>query len=75
MVVEGTIVRTCRIGLFVDVHAEVLGLLPWRALRGLPKKYIQKGAALGNLEVSKASWGSPQKEKQKRSRLAKPPTP
>mmetsp|Transcript_38958 Transcript_38958/g.70926 ORF Transcript_38958/g.70926 Transcript_38958/m.70926 type:complete len:178 (+) Transcript_38958:56-589(+) len=53
MVVEGTIVRTCRIGLFVDVHAEVLGYLPWRALQGVPRKYIRKGEALGNLEVAK----------------------
>mmetsp|Transcript_23665 Transcript_23665/g.60188 ORF Transcript_23665/g.60188 Transcript_23665/m.60188 type:complete len:466 (+) Transcript_23665:101-1498(+) len=48
---EGRIVRTCRIGLFVDVGATRCGLLSRRSCKGVPKWMLQKGEALSNLVV------------------------
>eukprot|EP00403_Amphidinium_massartii_P008895 CAMPEP_0178421704 /NCGR_PEP_ID=MMETSP0689_2-20121128/26785_1 /TAXON_ID=160604 /ORGANISM="Amphidinium massartii, Strain CS-259" /LENGTH=174 /DNA_ID=CAMNT_0020043225 /DNA_START=120 /DNA_END=641 /DNA_ORIENTATION=+ len=52
-VVGGVIVRMCPVGVFVDIGAEVCGFLPWRAIRGVPRRYVKKGEALGNLAVAK----------------------
>lgn len=48
---EGRIVRTCKLGVFIDVGATRCGLLPRKSCRHLPRWMVQKGESLSSLIV------------------------
>uniref|UniRef100_A0A6T0XMT8 S1 motif domain-containing protein n=1 Tax=Alexandrium monilatum TaxID=311494 RepID=A0A6T0XMT8_9DINO len=51
MVMEGRIVRTAPVGLFVDVGATRQGLLRWRDSRGVPRQLLRRDQVLSNMTV------------------------
>eukprot|EP00439_Symbiodinium_sp_Y106_P013576 s4424_g1.t4 len=50
---EGKIVKAFKLGLLLDINADVLGLLRWRHVRGVPRKLLKEGGHLANLRVDK----------------------
>ncbi|CAE7443654.1 unnamed protein product [Symbiodinium microadriaticum] len=51
---EGKIVIAFKLGLLVDINADVLGLLRWKNVKGVPRKLLKEGGNLANLRVEKA---------------------
>jgi len=50
---EGKIVIAFKLGLLVDINADVLGLLRWKHVKGVPRKLLKEGGNLANLRVEK----------------------
>lgn len=50
---EGMIAKCTRKGVLIDFGSVSQGLVRWKDLRGVPKKLLQKGEVLSNLEVQK----------------------
>ncbi|CAE7254413.1 unnamed protein product [Symbiodinium sp. CCMP2592] len=50
---EGKIVKAFKLGLLLDINADVLGLLRWKHVRGVPRKLLKEGGHLANLRVDK----------------------
>ncbi|CAE7870853.1 unnamed protein product, partial [Symbiodinium microadriaticum] len=50
---EGKIVIAFKLGLLVDINADVLGLLRWKHVKGVPRKLLKQGGNLANLRVEK----------------------
>lgn len=48
---EGKIVKAFKLGLLLDINADVLGLLRWKHVRGVPRKLLKEGGHLANLRV------------------------
>eukprot|EP00930_Biecheleria_cincta_P040039 TRINITY_DN27469_c0_g2_i1.p1 TRINITY_DN27469_c0_g2~~TRINITY_DN27469_c0_g2_i1.p1 ORF type:complete len:492 (-),score=81.61 TRINITY_DN27469_c0_g2_i1:175-1581(-) len=50
---EGMITKCTRRGVLIDFGSVSQGLVRWKDLRGVPKKLLQKGEVLSNLEVQR----------------------
>ncbi|CAE7806062.1 fpr1A [Symbiodinium sp. CCMP2592] len=50
---QGKIVIAFKLGLLVDINADVLGLLRWKHVKGVPRKLLKEGGNLANLRVEK----------------------